>query len=121
MALTYKEYNLSNSAIEEISEQVQNYLEDLGCERKQLHHIRLTVEELLLNIQEKSGARHLLSGWNDGSYVVIRRVWRRNIKNCGGAYGENDKRGSILSPDYKHFDERSLRWQSNCMRAVCSW
>lgn len=52
--LNYKEYALTGSAIEEVSQDLQSYLADMGCESKQTQRIRLTVEELLLRLREKS-------------------------------------------------------------------
>ena len=52
MALTYKEYSLSKNSIEAISAELQAYLNNLNMERQNIQRIRLTVEEILLNIME---------------------------------------------------------------------
>ena len=52
MALIYKEYTLNELAVEEISADVQNYLNRQRTERRNVQRVRLTIEELLLNILE---------------------------------------------------------------------
>lgn len=50
MALVDQEYPINEAAVEAISAQVQAYLTKLNKERRDIQRIRLTVEELLLNI-----------------------------------------------------------------------
>ena len=50
MALVYKEYTLDGAAVEEISAALQEHLAALGLERSSVHRLRLTAEELLLNL-----------------------------------------------------------------------
>ena len=52
MGLSYKEYLLNESGVDMISAEVQNYLSALETERRNVQRIRLTVEEILLNIKE---------------------------------------------------------------------
>lgn len=47
-----KEFTLSNSAVDEISEQVEIFLRELNTESKNLLRIRLMVEDILLDWQE---------------------------------------------------------------------
>ena len=56
MRLIYKDYILNEAAVDEISAGVQEYLKKLNCEKRAFHRIRLTVEELLLNILERCGS-----------------------------------------------------------------
>lgn len=55
MALSFKEYMLNEAAVEAVSEEVQAYLKRLGTERQSIQRIRLTVEEILLNIMADCG------------------------------------------------------------------
>lgn len=55
MALIYKEYTLNDIAVETISADLQNYLNRRRMERRDVQRVRLTVEELLLNILEHCG------------------------------------------------------------------
>lgn len=50
MALVYKEFTLNAASIEAVSAELQEYLNDLKMERRSIQRIRLTVEELLLNV-----------------------------------------------------------------------
>ncbi|MBQ1492330.1 MAG: cation:dicarboxylase symporter family transporter, partial [Blautia sp.] len=50
MALTNKKLTLNEEAIELVSKDLQDYLSNLGTERRNIHRIRLTAEEMLLNI-----------------------------------------------------------------------
>ena len=56
MALTYKEYILNEGAVETISAGLQEHLNKQRMERRNILRIRLTVEELLLNIMECCGS-----------------------------------------------------------------
>ena len=47
------EYLLTNKSIDEISEQVAAFLEELNTERQNLLRLRLLVEELLLDWQDR--------------------------------------------------------------------
>lgn len=55
MRLIYKKYTLNGSAVDAISAGVQDYLKKLNAETSRIQRIRLTVEELLLNIMEHCG------------------------------------------------------------------
>ena len=55
MALSYTNYTLDEAAVEAVSAAVQAYLEKLGTERRGMLRLRLTVEELLLNILDGCG------------------------------------------------------------------
>ena len=55
MALIYKEYILNETAIETISAELQEYLNKRKTERRNVQRIRLTAEELLLNIMDRFG------------------------------------------------------------------
>ncbi len=57
MRLTYREYILDEVAVDTISDDVQKYLKKLNTEARTVQRIRLTVEELLLNILERCGSR----------------------------------------------------------------
>lgn len=61
MALTYKEYDLNELSIEEISARLLSYLDDLKLEKKDIGRLRLMTEELLLNIMEGCGKGICLS------------------------------------------------------------
>ena len=50
MALTYKDYALDGAAVDTISEALQEFLGKTGAERHSIHRVRLTVEEILLNL-----------------------------------------------------------------------
>ena len=50
MALTNRKMVLNEEAIELVSKNLQDYLSDLGIERRNIQRIRLTAEEMLLNI-----------------------------------------------------------------------
>ena len=52
--MTYKEYTLSGAAVDEISVGVQSYLNEIRMDKRNVQRVRLTVEELLLNIKEGS-------------------------------------------------------------------
>ena len=53
-AKVWKEYDLDNVAIEEISEDVQSYMKEIGEESRNIHRNRLVIEELLLRIKDSS-------------------------------------------------------------------
>ena len=55
MGLVYKEYTLNEAAVDMVSADVQDYLNKLNMENRNILRIRLTVEELLLNVQEHCG------------------------------------------------------------------
>ena len=50
MKLSYKEYTLNEAAVDAVSADVQDYLKTLNTESRSLQRIRLTVEEILLNL-----------------------------------------------------------------------
>ncbi len=56
MALNYKEYILNEKAVEAISAGLQEHLNKQNMERRNILRIRLTAEELLLNIMESRGS-----------------------------------------------------------------
>ena len=53
--MKYKEEILNEDAVDEISADVQTYLNGLGAESRNIQRIRLTAEEVLLNIIEHYG------------------------------------------------------------------
>ncbi|MBP5159535.1 MAG: cation:dicarboxylase symporter family transporter [Lachnospiraceae bacterium] len=55
MAPVYKDYPLSAAVVDEISAEVQAYLKQKKLENRNIQRIRLTVEEMLLNLLEKFG------------------------------------------------------------------
>ncbi len=55
MRLLFKEYTLNEAAVDAISADAQDYLNKLNAERRSVQKIRLTVEEILLNIMEHYG------------------------------------------------------------------
>ena len=55
MSLNYKEFALDEARVEEVSLLVQDYLNAQKMERRSVQRIRLTAEELLLNILSHSG------------------------------------------------------------------
>ena len=61
MRLTYQEYVLDEAAVDTISDDVQKYLKKLNTEKRAVQRIRLTVEELLLNILERCGSGMTIS------------------------------------------------------------
>lgn len=50
MALHTKEYTLDAAAVEAVSTELQAYLKKLGVDRLNVHRLRLSVEEILLNV-----------------------------------------------------------------------
>ena len=52
MALTWKDYTLDEAAVEEISGTIQTLLSEREKDRRKLHRVRLTAEELLLRIRD---------------------------------------------------------------------
>ena len=56
MALTYKEYTLDKAGATAISAGLQEYLNKHNMEKRNIMRIRLTAEELLLNIMENCGS-----------------------------------------------------------------
>ena len=56
MALTYKEYTLDKAGATAISAGLQEYLNKHNMEKRNIMRIRLTAEELLLNIMESCGS-----------------------------------------------------------------
>lgn len=55
MRLTYKEHSLNRATIDTISSDVQDYLKTINTNSRGVQRIRLTIEELLLNIMERCG------------------------------------------------------------------
>lgn len=73
MGFRYKDYPLDESSVDEISAEVQDYLSGLGTERRNIHRIRLTVEEILLNIKGKdipSGKISIGMGRQFGRHIL---------------------------------------------------
>ena len=73
MATTWKEYELNATAIEEISESLQSYLNDLGEISRNVQRNRLVLEELLLRIRDAYDAPVKLSvmiGKHFGRHVI---------------------------------------------------
>ena len=55
MPLNYTAYTLDEVTIEEVSAYVQDYLGKQGVERRNIQRLRLTVEEMLLNVMHGCG------------------------------------------------------------------
>ena len=55
MPLNYTAYTLDEVTIEEVSAYVQDYLSKQGVERRNIQRLRLTVEEMLLNVMHGCG------------------------------------------------------------------
>ena len=72
MALTYSEYVLDEYNVEKISAELQAYVNDLKLDKQSVQRLRLTVEDLLLNIMEGCGKGIRLS-------VSIGRRFGRHI------------------------------------------
>lgn len=65
MAIKYERLALDEAAVERISESVRDYLAAQGMERRNVLRIRLTVEELLLNVMAGCG-RNVSVNWGMG-------------------------------------------------------
>ena len=61
MKMVYNDYTLSSSAVDAISSDVQSYLGRHKVKQSNLQRIRLTVEELLLNLLEHFGEGFMIS------------------------------------------------------------
>ena len=61
MRLVYKEYTLNAVAVDTISAEVQDYLHKLNAEYRSVQRIRLTVEEILINILTHCGSSMKIS------------------------------------------------------------
>ena len=61
MKLSYKEYTLNEAAVDAVSADVQDYLKTLNTESRSLQRIRLTVEEILLNLLDHGESRMTIS------------------------------------------------------------
>ena len=61
MKLIYKEYILNEVTIDQVSADVQDYLNNRHTERHSVQRIRLTVEELLLNLLAHFGSGMMIS------------------------------------------------------------
>ena len=55
MALNMKEYILDAAAVEAVSADLQAYLKQRGTDRLNIHRLRLSVEEILLNVMANCG------------------------------------------------------------------
>lgn len=55
MALIIKEYTLDAAAVEAVSAELQAYLKKRGVDRLNVHRLRLSVEEILLNVMANCG------------------------------------------------------------------
>lgn len=55
MALITKEYTLDAAAVEAVSAELQAYLKKRGVDRLNVHRLRLSVEEILLNVMANCG------------------------------------------------------------------
>lgn len=76
------DYELNRQTIDQISDRVQNYLSELKVERSHIQRIRLTVEELLLNIREKlcdGTTVSIATGRQSGRHILY-------IRFCGESY-----------------------------------
>ena len=80
MALTYKDYFLNENSVEEVSADLQAYLNKLNLERRNIQRLRLTVEALLLNIMEGCGKKIGLSVSIDRRFG---RDARFRLEACG--------------------------------------
>ena len=73
MGLNTKEYILDEAAVEAVSVDLQAYLQGLGVDRKSILRLRLSVEEMLLNIMEGCGGGLHISvgiGRQFGQHVI---------------------------------------------------
>lgn len=108
MALTYKEYDLNESSVEEISADLQVYLTNLNQDRRNIQRLRLTVEELLLNIMEGCGKGIRLSvsiGRRFGRYLLRIRYKAPPFdptENEDGSWSEVILRNLGFSPAWSH-------------------
>lgn len=50
MKMVYKDYTLSEAAVDAVSSDVQDYIGGLNAKNLNIQRIRLTVEELILNL-----------------------------------------------------------------------
>ena len=55
MRLMYKKHTLNEAAVDAVSADIQEYLNKLHAEKRSVQRIRLTVEEILLNLLEHCG------------------------------------------------------------------
>ena len=108
MALTYKEYDLNESSVEEISADLQAYLTNLNLDRRNIQRFRLTVEELLLNILKGCGKGIRLSvgfGNRFGRYLLRIRYKALPFdptENEDGSWSEVILRNLGFSPAWSH-------------------
>ena len=55
MPLQWKNYELNEQAVDDISESIRQFLDDEGIERRNAVRIRLTMEEIMLRIIDAKG------------------------------------------------------------------
>ena len=71
-------YSLSNSSIDEVSEQVSSFLTSIGAQRETIIRIRLSVEEVLLRWEEHFDGEmefHLEMGAHWKRPFIVLRLW----------------------------------------------
>ena len=111
MSLTYREYSLNRTTVDEISGVVQNYMNELKVERSGVERTRLSVEEILLSLLDHYGEGiaisvgnylpdtlrqsindHVLSPLNDGFLGLLRTFSGLMIAFtiCNGIIGMRD-------------------------------
>ncbi|MBR4703706.1 MAG: dicarboxylate/amino acid:cation symporter [Oscillospiraceae bacterium] len=100
MALVYQEYTLDRAAVEEISAALQAHLAALGLERNSVHRLRLTAEELLLN---------LMSSREEGSRVSV---------GLGRQFGRQLFRLRYEGPPLDPTENSDDSWAGEMMRAL---
>ena len=68
MSLKWQEYTLDAKAVDDISESIKSFLESLNMERRNVLRIRLTMEELLLRLHDRSdGPQPSVSDWGSST------------------------------------------------------
>ena len=73
MPLQWKNYELNEQAVDDISESIRQFLDDEGIERRNAVRIRLTMEEIMLRIIDAKGNAFPVSfgmGKQFGKHVV---------------------------------------------------
>ena len=97
MSLNYKDYVLDEAVIENASADVQNYLKHLNLDRYNVARIRLTVEEILLNIMGSLGRGTAVSigmGKKYGKHILKLRFGTTPIDPT--SYTEDSWPGDIM-------------------------
>ena len=99
MAFPYKDYVLDSAAVDTISETVQEFLGKTGAEKHSVQRIRLTVEEVLLN----------LMGHSAGLAVSV---------GMGRHYGRQIFRLRYASEPFDPTQNREEPWANDILRSL---